>query len=63
MSNYARIARALKRPGIEVISWDTPVLDIDWGGRSTHARVTTAFRFWHRWGSDGRPQPFRTWNA
>ena len=54
MSNYARIAHALKRPGIDVISWDTPVLDIDWGGPGIYARVVTAFHLWHRWGSDGR---------
>jgi hypothetical protein len=54
MSNYAKIAQALKRPGIDVISWDTPVLDIDWGGPGIHVRVTSAFHLWHRWGSDGR---------
>jgi hypothetical protein len=29
-------------------------LDIDWGGPGIHARVTSAFRFWHRWGVEGR---------
>ena len=52
--SYARIAHALKRPRVDVITWDMPVLDIDWGGPGIHARVTTAFRFWHRWGGDGR---------
>jgi hypothetical protein len=42
----------LKQPGIDVISWDTPVLDIDWGGPGIHARVVTAFHLWHRWGHD-----------
>ena len=60
MSNYARIAHALKRPGVDVIPWDTPVLDIDWGGPGIHARVTTAFRFWHRWGGDGRHRDLTT---
>ena len=54
MSNYARIAHALKRPGIDVISRDTPVSEIDWGGSGIHARVTSAFQLWHRWGSDDR---------
>ena len=53
MTNYARIAHALKRPGVDVIPCDTPVLDIDWGGPGTHTRVTSALQFWHRWGSDG----------
>jgi hypothetical protein len=48
MSNYARISHALKRPGIDVISWDTPVSDIDWDGPGIHARVTGAFYLWHR---------------
>jgi hypothetical protein len=54
MSNYAGIAHALKRPGTDVISRDTPVLDIDCGGPGIHARVITAFYLWHRWGHDGR---------
>jgi hypothetical protein len=53
MSDYARIAHALKRPGIDVISWDTPVRDIDWGGPGTYARVSSAFHLCHRWGIPG----------
>jgi hypothetical protein len=35
MSNYAQILHALKRPGIDVISWDTRVVDIDWVVRAS----------------------------
>jgi hypothetical protein len=44
MSNYARIAHALKRPGIDIIPRNTPVLDIDGGGPGIHARVMITSR-------------------